>query len=178
MIELMVAFVVVAIMMIGAMTLFVAQTRVAREQNEGALATQNTRAGIDLLVRELRNAGYDPRGAAAAGLTRLETDSLGWTADLNGDGDATDFGPDGDENVLYYFDAGARALIREANGVAGPVTNGLDSLRFTYLDRWETETMVANQVEQVIIEMWYATPGGVLPGEATTQVALRNNIFN
>jgi hypothetical protein len=62
-------------------------------------------------------------------------------------------------------------------GTAMPVSDGVDSLRLTYLDRAGAATADSSLVELVRIRLWYSTPDGVQAGALETQVALRNNIY-
>lgn len=173
-VELLVAMVVLGIMGMGMVKLFIAQHQAYMMQNEGVLATQNARAGFDMMTREIRNAGYDPRGIAGAGITHWTVDSFGWTADLNADGDVADDA----EAVLYFFQADPGALIRREEGTDITVTDGVIGLTLEYSsDANGTVAGSADQVEQVGITMTYDTPDGVLPGALETHVALRNNIY-
>ena len=181
-VELMVTLVIVSVMGLALVGFLRSQHQTVTRQNDGVLATQNARAAVDMLARELRNAGYDPRGSGAA-LTAMEADSVAWTADLNEDQDVTDSDQVADtyEEVAYWHDAGTNTLVRAAmlsdGGTEGPVSDGVDSLRLTYLDRTGAATADSSLVELVRIRLWYSTLDGVQAGAIETQVALRNNIY-
>lgn len=173
-IELLIALVVMGIFSLGAVNLFTAQHRAFRLQNDGVLATQNARAGFDMLAREVRNAGYDPRGTGVAGITQWTATAFGWTADLNADGDVADDG----EAVTYSFDAGAGELIRTVGGVDATISDGITNLALDYFaDENGNAAAAAGDIEQIAVTMTYDTPDGVLAGRIETQVALRNNIY-
>lgn len=173
-IELLVALVVLGVFGMGAVNLFRAQHQAFIRQNEGVRITQNARAGLDMLARELRNAGFDPRGTAAAGLTVWSPDSVGWTADLNADGDVDD----DEEDVLYFFQADPGAMIRREGGVEVEVADRLTDLTLGYFsDESGTVAATMAEIEQVGITMTYETPEEVVPGHLETQVALRNGIY-
>lgn len=177
-IEMLVAMVIVGIMGIALVGFLRAQHQTVVRQNSGVLATQNARAAVDMLVRELRNAGYSPRGTVSgAQLTTIDADSVGWTADMNADGDTLDSSVGSwDERVAYYKQG--TSLMRAVGGAAGdPVTDNVDSLRFTYLDADGNSTADPAVVEQVRVRLYYATPEGVQSGVIASQVALRNNIY-
>ena len=92
-VELMVALVIVGIMGIAMVGFLRTQHQTVVRQNSGVLATQNARAAVDMFVRELRNAGYNPRGALSdARIQAMDSDSIAWTADMNADGDMVDVG--------------------------------------------------------------------------------------
>ena len=182
-VELMVTLVIVAVMGLAMVGFLRSQHQTVTRQNDGVLATQNARAAVDMLARELRNAGYDPRGGGGAALTAMEIDSVAWTADLDEDFDVDDADPVADtyEEVAYWHDPGTNTLVRRAmpslGGVAEPVSDGVDSLRLTYLDRTGAATADSSLVELILIRLWYSTADGVQTGAIESQIALRNNIY-
>lgn len=172
--ELLVTLTLAGIVGFGMLNLFVVQNQVFTRQNEGILVTQNARAGFDMMVREMRNAGFDPRGVADAAVTHWHADTFGWTTDLNGDGDVDDE----DEEVAYFFRADPGLLIRLEGAVEEEIAEGITNLSFTYFsDEGATVATTVDGIEQVGIAMTYATPDGVSPGSLETQVALRNSIY-
>jgi len=175
-IEMLVSIIVLAILGSAAVVFLMRQNQTLLAQNDGTLTSQNARAGVELLVREIRNAGYDGR-ATGAGITRMEPDTVAWTADLNGDGDFADVGAGWAETVQYGFVEDTGELWRDAGGTSALVLTGLDSLRFDYLDADGNVAGGPATVEQVRIRIWFPTADGVLGGEIMTQVALRNNIY-
>lgn len=175
-IEMLFSIVVMGIFGAAAVGLLRVQHQTVVRQNDGVLATQNVRAGTELLMSELRNAGYDAREAGAA-ITRMDVDTVAWTADLNGDGDVDDVGAGWAESVRYAYVESDGELWREVDATSALVLLGLDSLRFEYLDGDESPTTDPDAVEQIRVRIWYPTPDGALPGEVVTQVALRNNIY-
>jgi prepilin-type N-terminal cleavage/methylation domain-containing protein len=182
-VELMVTLVIVSVMGLALVGFLRSQHQTVTRQNDGVLATQNARAAVDMLARELRNAGYDPRASGLAALTAMEVDSVAWTADLDEDQGVTSSDPVDDtfEEVAYWHDAGTSKLVRWAmptlGGTAMPVSDGVDSLRLTYLDRTGAATADSSLVELVRIRLWYSTLDGVQAGAIESQVALRNNIY-
>lgn len=176
-VEMIVAMAVLGLMGFATVNLFKAQHQATQRQNAGVEATQNARAGLDMLVRELRNAGYDPRETSGATITTLKAEDIAWTADLNEDGDVDDFGATGDESVRYYFDSAAGTLVREADGVATPVVDGVNDFSLRYLDYQGNDTTDPTQVQQVDVSLEYDTPSGVMTGVLQTRVALRNLIY-
>ncbi|MGH7565545.1 MAG: PilW family protein [Gemmatimonadota bacterium] len=185
-VELMVTLVIVSVMGLALVGFLRSQHQTVTRQNDGVLATQNARAAVDMLARELRNAGYDPRASGAAALTAMEIDSVAWTADLDEDEEVPsvpDPVADTYEEVAYWHDAGTNTLVRWAvpslpgAGVPVPVSDGVDSLRLTYLDRTGAVTADSSLVELVRIRLWYSTVDGVQAGAIESQIALRNNIY-
>jgi type IV pilus assembly protein PilW len=172
--ELVIAIVIVAIMGLGMVTMFQAQHHSFVQQNDGLRSTQNARAALDLMARDIRNAGFDPYGSAGAGVTAWTADSFAYTADLNGDGDLLDT----DESVTYYVDTITDQLMRGSFGTNVRMADGVQGLAFTYYQNATgTAATSASNIEQVKIQMTYDTPEGVMDGSLETQVALRNNIY-
>jgi prepilin-type N-terminal cleavage/methylation domain-containing protein len=176
-VEMMVAMVIMGIMGIALVGFLRTQHQTVVRQSSGVLATQNARAAVDMLVRELRNAAYNPRRSPSGGaLVTIKADSVSWTSDLDLDGDTLSSSTSWDERVAYYKHN--RRLMRAAAGGDGiAVTYDVDSLRFTYYDGAGATTADPDLVEQVLISLYYATPEGVQSGVIESQVALRNNIY-
>lgn len=173
-VEMLIAVVVAGVLGTALVRLFALQNQAYIRQNAGVLASQNARAGFDMLVREVRNAGYDPRGIAGASITSWASDSLGWTADLNADGDLLDSG----EGVAYYLDASDETLVRREGLDETAVADGVTNLRFRYLQGPSGPTATtADEVRYIRVEVSFATPQGVMDGRIETQVAVRNYIY-
>ena len=172
--ELLIGMVIVAVMGIGMVSLFRVQHQTYVSQNEGVMSTQNVRAGMDMMAREIRNAGYDPYGGAGAGVSQWTSTRFAFTADLNGDGDILDDA----ESVTYFYDAADSLLVRSTSGVDATVANGIVGMTLSYFqDASGTAATSSSNIQQILIRMTYATPDGVMPGSLETQVALRNNIY-
>lgn len=176
-VELLVALSIMGVIGAGLVVLWSGQNRAYSRQADALVAIQAVQAGVDLWAREIRSAGLDPRGSADAGLTAMATDSVGWTADLNGDGDADDFGRGGDEAVLYLFRPESATLFRRANGFASPVVEGVDSLAFRYLDRFGRDTGNPALVALVELDLRFEGAGGV-GGRIRTRAGLSNHIYD
>jgi len=177
-IEMMIAMVIVSMMGLALVTFLRTQHQTVVRQNSGVLVTQNARAAIDMLARELRNAGYSPRGSfSAARIRTMRTDSVAWTADINADGDTLDANTgQWDERLAYYVE-GSNLMRATPGAGATAVTDNVDSLRLTYQDGTGATTADPADVEQVQIRLFYSTPSGVQRGVLESQVALRNNIY-
>jgi type IV pilus assembly protein PilW len=134
-------------------------------------AQQSARYGLERMVRELREAGYDPTVAGLAAVVVAEPTRIAFQRDLNGNGvvDATR------ERVTYLLRAGERILRRDAGGGAQPVIEDVRGFRLTYLDRAGLPTTDAAAVTAVRIRLEVGGEGaGVL---METQVTLRNLLW-
>lgn len=176
-VEVMVALVIVSILGIAMMNLFRAQHQVQARQNTGVERTMGARAALDMMAREMRNAGYNPRRMANTGFIKTDVTEVEWTADLNGDGDVDDTGPSGDERVRYFLDIQRGELVRDAAGVQVVVADHVSGLTLTYLNEELAEVASGEEIEQVNIRLTYDTPAGTMTGAMDTQVAIRNQIF-
>lgn len=175
--EMLIAMVILGIMGIALVGFLRTQHQTVLRQSDGVLVTQNARAAVDMLAREMRNAGYNPRGSVSGGaLKTIDPDSVSWTADLDLDGDTLSSGTSWDERVAYWVQ-GSRLMRGAGGGTGTPLATDVDSLRFTYLDGDGTATADPALVEQVGIRLYYSTPDGVQAGVIESQVALRNNIY-
>jgi prepilin-type N-terminal cleavage/methylation domain-containing protein len=137
-------------------------TRSYAKENIKAGVQQKTRIGIDLMARDIRLAGLDPLGSAAAGITTANQTSIQFTADLNYDGDLDDpF-----ENIIYALNGDQ--LQQTSDLGAGFVTDilldNITSLTFTYLDEPDTPLAapVANpqDIRTVVISLTMQRPAG------------------
>ena len=141
------------------MTLFIKNSRTYSTQIQVAEAQQNVRAGLESIIFDLRNAGYNPTGASITGLGFVQagTNILQVTMDLSDDSGTTEpRAPDGDlitssgaadpnENVTYgcynattavdAYGVHIRRLGRNTNfGVSSPVpvAEYIDAVGFAY----------------------------------------------
>lgn len=169
-VELLLTMTLTGVLGVAAVRLFVVQHQAFVRQGEGIRRTQNARAGFDLMTREMRNAGYDPRGTAGAGVTTWSPDAFGWTADLDADGTA-----DGDGERVEYRLAEDGTLIRREGGADVAVAEHVTELAFTYFaDAAETPAAAPGAIEMVAVRLAYDTPRGVEQATLETRVALRN----
>ena len=171
--ELLLAMTLTGVLGVAAVRLFVAQHQASVRQGEGIRRTQNARAGFDLMTREMRNAGYDPRGTAGAGVTTWSAHVFGWTADLDADGTADDAG----ERVEYRL-AGDGTLVRREDAIDVPVAEHVTELGFTYFaDADGAPAASADEIVLVAVRLGYDTPRGVASATLETRVALRNRAW-
>lgn len=106
-------------------------------------AQQNVRAALDLMVRDIRMAGYDPMAITngpteGIGIIAATDTMLQFSADLNAD--QKDNG--GIENLTYFFDRGNKRLRQKEGGRAYPQTfiENVSALTFRYFDAGGDQT--------------------------------------
>ena len=86
----------------GVGSLFRAQSHTVKAQESKMEANEYALTVLDMVVREVRNAGYFPSIAcdATGGITSASATSITLQYDKNGDGDCAD----ADENITFAFD--------------------------------------------------------------------------
>jgi len=131
-------------------------------------AQQATRAALERMARELREAGYDPTSAGIDAVLVAEPARVVFQGDLNGNGviDPTR------ERVSYLLRPGETTLRRDAGGGAQPLAENVRRFALSYFDAAGVPTANPARVASIRIEI-EAGRGG---GEATmaTVVTLRN----
>jgi hypothetical protein len=166
----------------------------ALKRQETQLDVQETaRSLIDVVAREVRQAGYDPTCAKTfEAVADARTHLLGFQFDRNGDGVIGN-----DENITYSYDAEAQDVGRSSGGVRTPLVSGLsvETLSFAYFDGAgaplvPTGNPAALSAAQraavrrvrvtVHLERPQPTQFGTAPvvSEMVTNVDLRNRFFN
>ncbi|MGA1796339.1 MAG: PilW family protein [bacterium] len=132
-VELLLALFISAVMAAAIFDFFIAQNKSYSVQDQVAEMQQNMRAAVNLMVKEIRMAGYDPTGKAGAGIVAAESSRITFTLDLDEDEGLTDY----NEYITYglYTPAdGIQKLGRKAtqNEHFAPVAEHVESLGFAY----------------------------------------------
>jgi len=90
-IELLVAMVLGLVVLAAVLNIFVSQNRTNAVQQEVAYTQQNVRAAMDLMVRDIRGAGYNPNNTGSLnGILAAHETYIRIQSDLNADGDTND----------------------------------------------------------------------------------------
>jgi len=131
-------------------------------------AQQAARVGLDRMMRELREAGYDPTGAGIAPIVTAAADRVTFQRDLNKNGvvDATS------ERVTFLLRPGESILRRDAGAGAQPIIQGVRRLRLIYFDRAGAPTTDPALVASIHISLAVGLAGPESIVES--QVTLRN----
>jgi len=93
-VELLVALAMSALVMAAIFRLSMDQQKVHTAQDQVAELQQNIRAALDLLVKDIRMAGYNPTRTAGDGCVTAGAAQFQFRADLNADGDYGDANED------------------------------------------------------------------------------------
>jgi prepilin-type N-terminal cleavage/methylation domain-containing protein len=131
-------------------------------------AQQSARVALERMTSELREAGYDPKGAGIPPIVVAEPARVTFQRDQNGNGvvDATR------ERVTFVLRSGEGTLRRDAGGGAQPVIDGVRSFRLTYFDASGRPIADPARVASVRIRLEVGASGPVVAVE--TDVSLRN----
>lgn len=135
-VELMVTVAIAGIVTAVLGTTYVMQQRSATAQEQVVEMQQNIRAGLAMLERDIRMAGFDPTHAVTGPKDFIvaTNNTVRITQDLNQDGDVDDAGEDVTYS-LYVASDGIRKLGRNDNtGGSGnqAVAENIDALEFYY----------------------------------------------
>jgi len=148
-VELLVSMGIFGVVLTAVYGLLNSNTKSYSSQENTMIMTQDVRAGLDLMVRELRMAGCDPFGKGDIGFQddtddRYDTDgtSIRFSLDTTdaagtGDPDGLTTGPNEDINYYLYTPAdGIQKLGRRLAGSGSPVpvAENVTALSFTYWD--------------------------------------------
>ncbi len=164
-VELMIALAMGAFILSQVYLAYVAQKKSSVTEIRVAEMQQNLRAAIYPLIRNLRMAGYDPKGTAScAGFAEAKAGSMDFSMDLNGNGSCSDSheriqfafsgNTDADKNGIPD-DGKPKSLGMQASGAGGyqPIGENIESLEFLYLDKDGEVTTTLADIRAVQISL-------------------------
>ena len=166
-IELMVALAATSILAACIWATYITQLKSHITQQQIVEMQQNLRAAMQLIEREVRMAGYDPRRTAGAEITTMLGNTISFNMDLTQNGDVSD----PNEHICYALTtdgAGNQFLGRDGNVVnpltpnLQPLAENIDALNFVYLDNTATPTTDPLRVRSVQVTI-VARSGRVVP---------------
>lgn len=156
---------------------FTTQGLYSRTQQRANLQ-MNTRAGLGVMITELRAMGCDPTEAGIAGLRTARSDSCRFQSDLDGDGAISTVEPS--EDVVYFYDPNQETVFRDPGTGAQAFINNVTQFSFQYFDAnnqvlgpLPLNPQLISQVRSVGINVTAETPrGGSI--DTSTRIGLRN----
>jgi type IV pilus assembly protein PilW len=176
-VELLVVMAIVGVVMTGIYLTYVSQQKSYTVQEEVAAMQQQLRAAMYYMVSEIRMAGFDPEGTAAAGITNMGSDTITFTMDLSGvtpaetppDGDTDDTG----ETITYSLSG---TDLRRNAGINTAIARNISNISFIYRDGFGNVTTSANLVRSIDITIRATTgnPQNPRSRQMTTRVRCRN----
>lgn len=131
-VELMVALALTGIVTVAIYKTFTWQQRVYTVQDSVASVQQGLRAGMDIILKDLRMAGYSPVTPGLAGITAASANSITFTIDRDSNG-ISNGTIDPGETISYSVSSGS--LTRTVSGspaVVDVVMDNVDTLNFVY----------------------------------------------
>lgn len=182
-IELMLTLIISAIIIAAIYSAYLSQSRVYNAQEAVAEMQQNIRAGLGILTRDIRMAGYDPSETAGAGFVdgtafsnggglsetvNTSASQIAFTVDLDGDGlideAAEDLDGNGNqdmteiEQIAYRLGGTNSTDLQRYSTTTGiiewqTVAEGIENLEFRYLDSSGNVTANLNAMKTVQISL-------------------------
>jgi type IV pilus assembly protein PilW len=153
-IEMMIALALAAIFVLATLTIATMSIHSYRKQERVSDVQQSVRAALDLMVRDIRMAGYDPMAifhGPTAGIGILVADDrlLQISADLNAD----QLDNNGLENMTYFFDPAEKRLRQKEGGRAYAQTfiDHVAFLKFDYLNAKGETAVDKSDIAAVIV---------------------------
>jgi type IV pilus assembly protein PilW len=153
--ELLVAMMLSLIVLGAVSAVYRVQSHTVKVQEHRMEAQEYARVALDLMVREIRNAGYFPNrtpcgGNLPNGIVARSNVMIQFVYDANGDGDCGDT----DENVTYTYDPATLNISRTADGATQILTDGnITALNFVFYDYDENTTTVQANIKRVSVSL-------------------------
>ena len=151
-IEIMIAL-ALSVVTVGAIyTIYLNQVKSQVVRDDKLDMQQHVRAAMDLIVHELKMAGYDPRQVNQD--AKLGNDFYGITyhpkelvikADLNGNGTLTD----SNETIRFSHDRATFTLRRDTGGGRQPLVEHIEKFSMRYLNQDGQATTDSKQIRQI-----------------------------
>lgn len=168
-IELMLTMLISGIIVAAIYSAYMAQQRTYLAQEQVAEMQQNIRAGLDIMIRELRMAGYDPDSTGGAGITTANANQIiiAMVADDDGiDNDNADNDNDSSTGAdepgelktiqydLYVNTDGVTCLGRKVGSAnRQAVALHFDGIEFSYLDSADAVTTVLADIRSIQLSL-------------------------
>lgn len=178
-VELVVTIIVLGIVLLAVNQIFFSTTRLYGSTSVRAGQQMSARAGLSVMASELRTAGCDPSlpPAGIQGVLSATSDTVHVQSDLTGDGAIQTAEPS--EDVMYFYDAGQLAVMRDPGTGAEVMIPNVTAFTLTYFDVDNNPLAVPldaadrGRVRSIGIDITTETDRG---GQATTttKISLRN----
>ncbi|MGD8294798.1 MAG: hypothetical protein PVG67_00290 [Desulfobacterales bacterium] len=174
--ELVLALAMMMMVMAAMISLLISLNRSYTTQNVTAGVQQVTRAGIDIMTRDIRMAGLNPLKINQIGILEASVDKIRFQHDVNGNGTIES---DQDEDIAYLLNRNHQ-LIRQKDGNSRSnksLINHVEDLTFRYVDRKDEETSILEDIQSVEISLMVREPAGnnkFISRTYSTRVICRN----
>jgi type IV pilus assembly protein PilW len=134
--ELLVAMSIGLVVLAAVAKTFTVQSRQNTAEEQVSQMQQNARAALDLMVREIQMAKYNPAGSAFAGAygVTYSASQLEVKADMDSNG-TIDTSSGSVEDIIYAYDNTNKYITRKlGSGTAEIVADNITAFTFTYYD--------------------------------------------
>lgn len=145
-VELLIALAVGLVVLGSIYGVFIIHNKIFSGQESFAEMQQGVRAGMDMMAREIRMAGYNPGGIAGFIGAPVDAATLTIRADLNGDRTIT-----GHENIVFAFDNVNKRITRNIGSGNQPFIENVQAFSFQYLDNSGNVTAIPSNVRRIRI---------------------------
>ena len=174
--ELVLALAMMMMVMAAMVSLLISLNRSYTTQNVTAGVQQVTRAGINIMTRNIRLAGLNPLKINRIGILEASVNKIRFQHDTNGNG-IIDLGQN--EDVAYLLNDNHQ-LIRQKDGNSRSnksLVDHVSDLTFKYVDRNNLETSILDEIHTVEISLTVREPAGkdkFISRTYSTRVICRN----
>jgi prepilin-type N-terminal cleavage/methylation domain-containing protein len=133
-IELLVVLVICGVVIGGIYKVFIAQTRTYAVQDQMAEIQQDVRGAMEIIVRDLRMAGFQDRsfGSATISNTPIIPDNSNSKITVNYEYISSSTGATSTNTVIYDLPLAGGSLTRTLNGAQEPLLDNVANLNFSY----------------------------------------------
>ena len=174
--ELVLALAIMMMVMAAMVSMLISLNRVYAAQIVTAGVQQVTRAGINIMTRNIRLAGLNPLKINRIGILEATVNKIRFQHDTNGSG-TTETGQN--EDIAYLLNDNHQ-LIRQKDGNSRSnksLVDHVNDLTFKYLDRDNEETSILDEIRTVEISLTVREPAGkdkFISRTYSTRVICRN----
>jgi len=165
--EMLVAMVISVVAMSAVYSAYMSQQKAYQVTEEVAAVQQNLRGAMYHLEKDIREAGYDPKGSKNFPLVTMNPTSFTFKSDLDGD-----MALDTNETITYQYDGAEQTLEKNEGGGAQDMAMYISGVSFQYLDQNGAATATASAVRSVEITLQGTYKGHVR--ELTSRIRCRN----
>jgi type IV pilus assembly protein PilW len=174
--ELVLALAIMMMVMAAMVSMLISLNRVYAAQIVTAGVQQVTRAGINIMTRNIRLAGLNPLKINRIGILEATVNKIRFQHDTNGSG-TTETGQN--EDIAYLLNDNHQ-LIRQKDGNSRSnksLVDHVNDLTFKYFDRDDEETSILDDIYTVEISLTVREPAGkdkIISRTYSTRVICRN----
>ncbi len=153
-IEMMVSMTIGMLVIAGVTGTFTAQTRQNKAEEEISQMHQNVRGAIDLIGRELMQAGYKASGGSVTGVT-YNASQLLIQADIDGNGAIDPTNNTSLEYIVYVWDSANMRITRQlgTGGTPQIVADNITACTFSYNDASGVSTTTSSLIRKVTVNI-------------------------